>query len=426
MRTPGVDMKTEARRELAERILRTLKSLRKRRDGRGAGTVLLDFYLGSNLPPAGLEEYAAIRRQLLESEGLGRKFSEYYLDLLLRAMIGRLIEKGDLDETERQLGKLVTSCEQYSETQTVYVPLVGIQLRVRRLKLGKVVLKKTTQRLIDRLECEFAGNTSPGVRRRRNGKRKRRSVEGGLAELRKSPVHAEFSAIAEPAKAIECAVEETARVVDLLHYAISCVCPDEPNVLVGFAGQVAPASLSALVVRSSNLISELRESEPLEISRATVDRMRQAGVFEVSQILQKAHEDLTDSERTLIRGIHWFADSRTQSEKENELLSLMTCLETLFGIPGSRGKGERVACTVAQILEDEPKRRRCLRKTVVRLYKLRSGITHGEAKHVLDSDVSELRWMAAHVLGKAVALDLENQFDSQKSLFFWLKDEAFG
>jgi hypothetical protein len=65
------------------------------------------------------------------------------------------------------------------------------------------------------------------------------------------------------------------------------------------------------------------------------------GVFELSEVLRKGKP--TDFEETLLRCIHWYANSQIQVERENELLSLITSLEVLF-----TRQGASIAITVGE------------------------------------------------------------------------------
>jgi len=57
--------------------------------------------------------------------------------------------------------------------------------------------------------------------------------------------------------------------------------------------------------------------------------MERIGAFKLSDILAKPEKQLTDFEKTLLRTLHWFSSSLTQPEIENQLLNMITCLETI-------------------------------------------------------------------------------------------------
>jgi hypothetical protein len=91
--------------------------------------------------------------------------------------------------------------------------------------------------------------------------------------------------------------------------------------------------------------------------------------------------------RMLLRGLHWFAVSQTQVERENELLNLITCLETFL----SDGKSitNAVAVNAAHLLATGLEARLEIKRKLQGLYSVRSGVSHGGQKAILEQELAE-------------------------------------
>jgi Apea-like HEPN len=139
----------------------------------------------------------------------------------------------------------------------------------------------------------------------------------------------------------------------------------------------------------------------------------------VAKVLQKSQQ--SDFERTLFRGIHWFAASQKQFERENELLNLMTCVETFLAPPDGRSVKNEVARGVALLLATEPEMRKVLKEKVRDLYRVRSEISHGGQQIVLEQHLVELRTIAINLIFQMI--ERKEEFTSQKSLISWLKNQ---
>jgi hypothetical protein len=69
---------------------------------------------------------------------------------------------------------------------------------------------------------------------------------------------------------------------------------------------------------------------PFHVRGEVLGTMREMGMFDVGNLLKKAGHSLTEFEATLMRGIHWYAAARAQTENENEFLNLGISLETFL------------------------------------------------------------------------------------------------
>lgn len=157
--------------------------------------------------------------------------------------------------------------------------------------------------------------------------------------------------------------------------------------------------------------------QPFELSTENIQKMVQIGIFKVAEIL-KLPDKITDFEKALLRGIHWFATSHTQFEKENEFLNLMTCLETFLTPSGaaliSPSLANQVAEGAARLLTTELENRNALKKRIQSMYGMRSGVSHGGQKAILETDLADLRSHAKELIFQMI--ERKDEFPTQKAL----------
>lgn len=210
---------------------------------------------------------------------------------------------------------------------------------------------------------------------------------------------------------------------------------------VGLLGEILRFSPeTALIFPSSIEAFQLKGKAkgPLgkfELTTENLETMKRIGVFSIANLLTK--EDLKDLEKSLILGVHWVANSLFQLEKENELLNLTTCLESLIPID-NRNIGNTIAEGVAIIitapqgvkervtrnkgdLEEFERERTELEKFIKKMYKKRGEITHGGSVKVLKQEIDRLRLIARMLIWWITKQMDDQNFQDQKSLSVWIE-----
>jgi hypothetical protein len=351
---------------------------------------------------------------LLQETRWSDKFSETYVADLLRRLLGQLHTDGSPTKAEQLLKELEANYQAYQKTHTVLILLSSIVMHEPALKIGQVTIKKMT----------------PDELRRRLGVHAATQVGQHLTESLANSVVAEFSTVAEPIRAKEIAIEETRRVMDLLRYAIPFIFPDHYKRLgmnVGITGDFAQGEIMAVILpcldgKSMTFTSESKGPLiPVHVSSETMDKLRECGAWDVAAILAKPVSSLSDFERVLLRGIHWFGNALPQAEPENELLSLVTCLETFLTPRDSNPIGTAIAEGVALLLGKTLDERKKLKRRVKNLYGKRSSVSHGGEKAVLEADLTELREVAKKLVRHMISLNTSIQ--SQKELLEKIEDQ---
>jgi hypothetical protein len=374
-------------------------------------------------------KYDGLCRQLLQQEGWVEKFSEKYIDKTLQELLANIIKDGDINKTSHYFDKLLIGFEEYSKEQIVYVPLVGIQMHVDTLPIGKVVIKKMTEAQVNdlakKIESIVLLSKHTAEEKEHHTQFFRQQILRELA----GKVCAEYRVVAEPGRARERAEVESHRVLDLLRYCIPSLYPKGKDVAIGLQGEISFEPRLTPII-SSDINSFTLDSQlvgpyvTFELSLKSMEVMKRMGVFKVSKVLEKSDKNLTDFEDTLLRGIHWYANSQTQSETENEFLCLVTCLETFLTPRDGNPIGTAIAEGVAIIIATGLENRKYLKKRVKDFYRMRSAVSHGGRKAILDTDLAELRAIARKLT--MVMIERKDEFQSQQSLLNWIEDQKLG
>jgi hypothetical protein len=354
---------------------------------------------------------------LLQQGGWIDKYSEHFVANLLRKFLEELHGDNNSTKAERLLEDADKEYQAYQKKHTVLVPLAGIVWEEAELKIGKVSFKQMT----------------PDDLRRRLGAHADSQFTQVLTKEIANSTVTESLVLAEPIRAKEIAVEETRRALDLLRYSITFIIPVEYKRLgmnVGIKGDFGEGDVLALILPSpddqSIALSSVRDgpSLPFHVYKETIEKFQESGVTEVAAILEKAENALSDFERTLLRGIHWFGNALCQKEPENELLNLVTCLEAFLTPDDNNPIGTAIAEGVALLLEKALEERKKLKKKVKDVYAKRSGVSHGGKKAVLDSELSELREVTRKLIRRMISHNKAVQ--SKKQLLEMIEEMKLG
>lgn len=352
-----------------------------------------------------------------QESGWGDKYSESHVSELLRSVLAGLYESNDTATAEAALSKHDSDYQAYQKRHVVLVPLFGVAISIPSLKVGRVTIFQASGA---DLENRLGKNviTQPGQY---------------IANTLKGNVLAEFIGVAEPLRAKEMALEETRRALEVLRYAIPFVFDaayKELRLNVSIVGDRPDSECVSFIMPSDDTDSMTFTSESkrpamsFHLNEECVTKMEQCGAMEVASVLEKPVEALTDIERVLLRGLHWFGNAVGHDEAENELLSLTTCLETFLTPRDGNPIGTAIAEGIAILLNDHLDERRRLKKRVKDLYGKRSGVSHGGKKAVLESDLIELRDIAKRLIRKVITL--RGRVTSQKELLEMIENEKLG
>ena len=149
--------------------------------------------------------------------------------------------------------------------------------------------------------------------------------------------------------------------------------------------------------------------------------MEKIGIFKASEILNKPK--YSDFEETILLGIHWFANSLSQKEIENQFLSLMIILEVFLTPGGTEPITKSISESIARILLAGLNKRKALKDDVKKLYKKRSAIVHGRKKDMPSAeDVSQLRAIASDLI--LWMIEKSDRFENKDELLDYIEDRS--
>lgn len=374
------------------------------------------------------EQYIEICKILLQKEGWSEKYSERYVDSKLQKLLVDIVKINDYGNTIELFDEFVLEYENYSDEQIVYVPLDGIQMSMDELRLGKVIFKKMTDNVINVLKSKFE-SIIDSLKTTDNNKEYEKKQQSIWMDRMNGRVSAEFHVIAEPIRAIERAEEETCRVLDLLKYAIPSIYNPLMNIAIGLQGEVSYAvRATPSIARDENDYhwesANVGSLHLFDLSPKTIVQMEGIGVFKISELLRKFENELSDFEKTLLRSLHWYASAQTQSELENKLLNLITCIEVLLTPRDSTPNGTFIAENIVILLIKDIEKRMFWKERILYIYKLRNAVSHGGEKGILESDVYQLQFITHKLINYMI--DHKEEFDSRKALFDLLELKRLG
>ena len=377
-----------------------------------------------------VDEYNALTKRLLREKNWSEKFSEKYIKKVLHTIIARVIQSTEKQKDAKNLLKnLINDLVNYNQEWIVLVPLSGLVMQLDSIQLGKVILytitKEKEEELLAKIEAIILSTSYTDEEKQHIIQMQREYFLRGI----QSNVCAEFRVIAEPERARERAEEETRRVLDILRYSMPSLYPDNYKVSVSLMGEITCTSRWIPIISSdsksfnwnSQVVGPL---VPFELRDGNIKQMKSIGAFKLSDILAKPEKQLTDFEKTLLRTLHWFSSSLTQYEIENQLLNMITCLETLLTPRDSNPIGTAIAEGVAFLITTGVENRKILKRRVHKKYKLRSAVSHGGRKEIFESDVKELRKITRTLI--KTMIKRKDEFKSQEELLNWIEEQKFG
>jgi hypothetical protein len=156
-------------------------------------------------------------------------------------------------------------------------------------------------------------------------------------------------------------------------------------------------------------------------SPAMDEHLTEIGFSRMSEALVKDPDTRTDLESAIIRALHWLGDGHSQPAVENQLLSLVTAMETLF----TKENQDPVALTIAEsmafVISDTLAGRRWVKGFAKRMYGTRSKITHGKIRQITDSDLILFRWYVTLAVQQCILR--VDELGSLDGLLDWIEDE---
>lgn len=380
-----------------------------------------------SLTDESVDTFDWIVREVLRKNNNIEKFSEKFVQGKIEELITRILKtKISVSFANKVYIQLMIELKSYDKEFRVLVPLSGIILEENKYSFGKITLLKGGPDTISKISSDIkevmalSNNTNEEKEIFFN-----KIYRNLLAKISNSTI-SEFIVKAEPIRAKERALEETRRVLDVLRFSIPAIYHESQMVFISIYGE------SSRIVRTIPIISTDKKSFtmqtdivgpkfPYQINKSNLKTLKKIGAIHFLEILKKDFTIITNFESTILNTLHWFSNHTIESELENKLLNLITSLECLLTPRDGNPIGTAIAEGVAIILGEDLDQRKKIKKRVKQLYGIRSGVSHGGKKAVLESDLIELR----NIVG-AIIVKLANRIDdftSQKDLLNWIEEK---
>jgi hypothetical protein len=324
---------------------------------------------------------------------LKKNFSSDYVLNFIKELVSIISEKG-IHNVKVDPSIVDIFDDNFFEVKVI-IPLAGINMVKDLLTVGKINLRKFTDK-----DFKFHIENVEEIWRI-NPFHTQQEKDYFITEDRKwfsnfiNKTCAEFKIFAEYEIAVDLAINECDKALNLIRYAVSYLHHKDYRMFVGLQGEIQRGFRSIFAFKTDfkkyhtndKMVGALY---PFEITDENITKMRKIGFFDISILLKKMNHELTEFERTLLLGINWFSDSQIQTELQNEFLSLMICME-IFLNPDHKESISSFIPEATPILFVKHEHRKVIKENLVKYYKIRSEIVHGNEINLDSNSVAELR-----------------------------------
>ncbi len=364
-----------------------------------------------------------ISDELIHKQHWTEKYTEKLIHDKLISILHEAARSRNSEPVEPGVRKLVAEYESCDREYKVIVPMVGVKITTAPIQLGRVLLRgfddTTYSQLTERCRSIAMANPNYPVEYKTGFFEE---VETAFLARLRDGVGSEMVVKAEGDRAKEIALEETRRALELLRYAILFLTKRDQPRTIGILGEANNQLRSCIAIQTDNNSVDYTwnlTSFPFELSDETVGRMKEFGVFDLSDLVVKSGR--TEFEEIILRAVHWLSSAQIQTQNEDALLSLITCLETFFGVE----KGSPITATitegVALLTADGAEARKKRKRQLIDLYGKRSRLTHGKCDPVTNVELLELTTIARDLT--LLMIRHRDEFASHQQFKDWLENQ---
>lgn len=350
------------------------------------------------------------------------KYSEEYVEELLQPLIYELAKGSPHEIVSNVFNDIIHVLETYSEEQTILLPLehIRIDAAINNIPFGSFTLCRASEDNFNQLQARLDGDPLRTMFSK---------VFSSLSNRAKTSFefhYAQTQIVADPIKAIMEAETKFKIYLDLLRYAIDTVEGDSQKSSLNFLE--GGSSYMPIVLSKTHLTTQQVGSFSLTTFTFTEERrqqMEQMGIFQFAGIVEK--EKKTQFEKTLLRGIHWFADALVQTDSYNKAFAFVVSAEVFFATKGVDRIKQTVSEGIAFFLGKNAEERKALKNKFANLYETRNAVAHGEQSEVSDTTLKELKEIVKQFLAEMIrrAIDPTAPFKDKGDLTNWIEEQKF-
>lgn len=385
--------------------------------------------VGFQLVDEHLDAFEGLIKYILNHKNWSSKFSEKYIHDILRDLIIKLLNDGDGRNAKEYIDEFVEELDTHNVSFTTYIPLIGLRLEHDEQEFGNILLKTIKTEDITELRNSLKAILLTTKNFHKDEIQADEAARACLSEIKEGMVCAVQTINAEEIRAMERSMQDVRRALDVFKFCTPYFYHDNQRVIVGIMGEAIPGKrvMPMISTDSTKFTIDQESTGPFiafELTNESLKKMEDIGALEFLHLLKKDENDLTNFEKTLLRGLHWFASAQTQEEVENRFLNLIICIETYLTPKDGNPIQTAIAEGAAIILSNELEQRKKIKRKVQNLYRKRSAVSHGGRKSILDSDLNELIIIAGTLT--IILVKKISEFQSQKELLHWIEDQKLG
>jgi hypothetical protein len=344
------------------------------------------------------------------------KFSEKYISSELRKILAGL-SVGAPETLDSRLEDFMKSLQEFNEVREFVMPIQGLKLEVEVFCLGGVTFRAADQSQIDQLKGR-AEQTIETLKHADEDKAYFRGHYQKVIEERLGAFDAlAFSeTIAEVDQARINALQNINMALNVLRFLTPYTQGLPEYVGLGFPGQFAAAAYSSIVFSEDGSFNTdfplAGRYLPFKVDHQFLQH--HGGALEsLDEIIVSPSR--SEIEERILVAIQWAGRAHSDSQSQQQLLSLITALECLLnptdGRPFRIGLSESAVFLVgSEDLEGRIK----LFHFLASMYEARSKISHGGSTQVTDSDIANLQRIVGAVIMRVI--EIRHKYTTRKLL----------
>jgi hypothetical protein len=334
------------------------------------------------------------------------KYSEKYISTELRKILAGL-SVGAPETLDSRLMDFIKSLQEFNEVRELVTPIQGLKLEVEAFRLGGVTFRPTDQSQINQLKGR-AEQTIESLKHADADKAYFREHYQKVVEERLGAFDALafYETVAEVDQARINALQNINIALNVLRFLTPYTQELPEYVGLGLPGCFAAAAYSSIVFSEDGSFNTdfplAGRFLPFKVDHQFLERHGES-LESLSEIMVSPSR--SEIEERILVAIQWAGRAHSDSQSQQQLLSLITALECLLnptdGRPFRIGLSESAVFLVgAEDLEERIK----LFDFLASMYKARSEISHGGSAQVADSDIANLQQVVGAVILRVVRI----------------------
>lgn len=385
------------------------------------------FSFGQNYGSLALSEeeskrYAKLLARMKGFKSIGERrnhtrIAKHVSELISAHLQGKYPSDADL---ESAIDRAIDELSAPLAPRTVFVPVVGISLKIKTLSFGNITLSPYSKLWLD------------AQRKRMKQMMKRQKhhkliIEREVKSIRESFENASIAKIeidADGERSIELAHENIANALDLLASAFPCI----HGLRRVFIEVGPPATVNSFYMISKNddnlnyQCRVVRPDDSVVIDKAKLQKLNRLGFATLGTL---AHAAKSETEIKIARAAKWLGRSLRMSGTTERFLMAVNALESLF----SRGRGAPVIQNIAEgaafVKGRTSKDRLAVCKHIRELYGKRSTLVHGGDDKILDVDAATIQLYVYEILCLCF-LNISKLNNLKNGIEDWVERQKFG